>query len=385
MTEVGGSNSNSGSMLPAHLLERLEMRDAQRRAAAASSETTEARKRGEASGEHIVLPPLNLLNSEEEEPIFASPAHNTPSYFLANMTRAKAMLLQRIDRLEERCQVAEGAPELTERNKMLDDLLDQIEELQRWFSESSPHLKPFDVQQARRNVDDLKIRFQELRASIMPKRKFKFGASAGRKPLTKSAASDNASIEINKAAPKKPADNLHPTPISSEFSLSGLSNRHDLRLPAIDRESDKDCLRDQSLCLTDLTDCKVTITSSCGNLMASRLSKCLIKILRPVGSSVMLQDCVGCQFVLACRQLRVHRTHGSRFDVFVASAPIIEDSSDLLVGPWDVGGDECFSGVLGDKNHWKEVQDFSCPTLVAAKASESPNWSLLPMEEWLKS
>nr|CDS34318.1 tubulin specific chaperone C [Hymenolepis microstoma] len=384
MTEVGGSNSNSGSMLPAHLLERLEVRDAQRRAAAASSDTTEARKRGEASGEHIILPPLNLLNSEEEEPIFASPAHNTPSFFLANMTRAKEMLLQRINRLEERCQVTEGAPELTERNKMLDDLLDQIEELQRWFSESSPHLKPFDVQQARRNVDDLKTRFQELRTSIMPKRRFKFGASVVKKPLTKSTAAENASIETNKS-PKKPAATLQPAAGSSEFSLSGLSNRHDLRLPANDRESDKDCLRDQSLCLTDLTDCKVIITSSCGNLMASRLSKCLIKILRPVSSSVLLQDCVECQFVLACRQLRVHRTQGSRFDVFVASAPIIEDSSNLLVGPWNVGGDGCFSGVLGDKNHWNEVQDFSCPTLVAEKASESPNWSLLPMEEWLKS
>lgn len=217
----------------------------------------------------------------------------------------------------------------------------------------------------------------------MPKRRFKFGAGASKKASPKSTASDNVSIKTN-TSPKKPVATPYPTTIPSEFSLSGLSNRHDLRLPANDGDSNKDSLRDQSLCLTDLTDCKVCITSSCGNLMASRLTKCVIKILRPVGSSVMLQDCVDCRFVLACRQLRVHRTRGSRFDVFVASAPIIEDSSDLLVGPWNVGGDECFSGVLGDKNHWKEVQDFSCPTLVAEKASDSPNWSLLPMDEWLE-
>ncbi|KAM3172497.1 hypothetical protein ACTXT7_014408 [Hymenolepis weldensis] len=232
-------------------------------------------------------------------------------------------------------------------------------------------------------LNDLKTRFQEARAAIMPKRRFKFGAGASKKVSPQFTASDNVSIKTN-TLPRKPAATSHPTIIPSEFSLSGLSNRHDLRLPANDGDSNKDSLRDQSLCLTDLTDCKVCITSSCGNLMVSHLSKCVIKILRPVGSSVMLQDCVDCRFVLACRQLRVHRTRGSRFDVFVASAPIIEDSSDLLVGPWNVGGDERFSSVLGDKNHWKEVQDFSCPTLVAEKASESPNWSLLPMDEWLE-
>lgn len=118
MTEVGGSNSNSGSMLPAQLLERLETRDAQRKAATARSEMAEARKRGEATGEHIILPPLNLPISEGDEPIFASPAHNTPSFFLANMARAKALLLRRISRLEESCQLTEGAPELTERNEV---------------------------------------------------------------------------------------------------------------------------------------------------------------------------------------------------------------------------------------------------------------------------
>ncbi|VDK41002.1 unnamed protein product [Taenia asiatica] len=141
-------------------------------------------------------------------------------------------------------------------------------------------------------------------------------------------------------------------------------------------------LRDQSLCLTDLVDCEVRVTSACGNLVASRLTDCTVYTLQPVATSVMLQDCVNCHFVLACRQLRVHRTRGTRFDVFVASAPIIEDSTDLSVGPWN--GGRSTREVLGAVNHWKEVQDFSCPTLITAKASESPNWSPLPEKEWIK-
>ncbi|KAM7538934.1 hypothetical protein Aperf_G00000058077 [Anoplocephala perfoliata] len=386
MTDVGdtsgddGGSGVGGSMLPAHLLERLEARDAQRKAAAASSETARARRRGDAIGEHILLPPLNLPppgeGEEEMEPIFESLACNTPSFFLENMARAKALLLRRFVLLEEKCHLTEGAPGPVERTKILDDLLDQIEELQRWFSESSPHLKSFHVEQARQDIDEIKARFQEVRASVTPKKRFKFGvgAKASTKPTVPSA-------KVTTSVEKTVTSLLSPGLF--KFSLSGLSNRHDLRLPTeIDEKADKDCLRDQSLCLVDLTNCQVRITLSCGNLMASKLTKCVIKIQQPVVSSIMLQDCVDCRFVLACRQLRVHRTRGSRFDVFVASAPIIEDSSDLLVGPWNGGAR--FSEVLGTTNHWNEVQDFSCPTLVAEKAAESPNWSLLPEQDWLK-
>lgn len=209
----------------------------------------------------------------------------------------------------------------------------------------------------------------------MPKKRFKFGAG------TRISAKNTAPAKATASVEKVVASSFL-SPALSKFSLSGLSNRHDLRLPAeIDERADKDCLREQSLYLTDLTNCQVRITLSCGNLMASRLMKCVIKIQQPVVSSVMLQDCADCRFVLACRQLRVHRTRGSRFDVFVASAPIIEDSCDLLVGPWNGGR---FLEELGDTNHWKEVQDFSCPTLVAERAAESPNWNFLPEQEWLK-
>lgn len=121
MTEIGGSTTNGtsgGSTLPAQLLERLEMREAQRKALSASSEMAEARKRGVATGEHILLPPLNLPTYESEEPIFTSSTYNTPSFFQANMAKAKALLIGRINRLEERCKLTEGAPETAERSKV---------------------------------------------------------------------------------------------------------------------------------------------------------------------------------------------------------------------------------------------------------------------------
>ncbi|CDS36902.1 tubulin specific chaperone C [Echinococcus multilocularis] len=383
MADLGGC----GGGMPAQLLERLAAREARRKAA--ETTTTGARHRGEAVGGDVLLPSLSLpmdpsdVAGGEVASIFISPMHNTPTFFLEHMARAKTLLLGRIERLRERCALTEGAPEPDERIKSLDDLLDQIEELQRWFTECSPYLKSFHVEQARQDVDEIKSRFHDVRASVLPKKKFKFGAGGGAGGGAKASTKKTPAVTTS-TSPAKQTPTFSSLLAPAKFTLSHLSHRHDLRLPSStdDGDGESASLRDQSLCLTDLVDCEVRVTSVCGNLVASRLTGCTVYTLQPVATSVMLQDCVNCRFVLACRQLRVHRTRGTRFDVFTASAPIIEDSTDLSVGPWS--GGRSTSEVLGAVNHWKEVQDFSCPTLVTTKASQSPNWSPLPENEWLK-
>ncbi|KAL5103628.1 Tubulin-specific chaperone C [Taenia crassiceps] len=385
MADLGGC----GGGMPAQLLERLAAREARRKAT--ETATTGLRLRGEGVGGDILLPSLNLPMDPsdavggEVAPIFTSPMHNTPNFFLEHVTRAKTLLLGRIERLRERCALTEDAPETSERIKLLDDLLNQIEELQRWFTECSPYLKSFHVEQARQDVDEIKSRFHDVRASVLPKKKFKFGVGAGAGGGAKASTKQTAVVTTSTSPAKQTLTSSSSVLTPTKFTLSHLSHCHDLRLPSATTDAnggENASLRDQSLYLTDLVDCEVRVTSVCGNLVASRLTDCTVYTLQPVATSVMLQDCVNCRFVLACRQLRVHRTRGTRFDVFVASAPIIEDSTDLSVGPWNGGYGT--REVLGAVNHWKEVQDFSCPTLVAAKASDSPNWNPLPENEWIK-
>ena len=146
-----GGGGGLGEGMPTHLRERLTAREAQRKAAAAQSAV--ARRRGDAVGADILLPPLNLPPESDWEAIFASPMHNTPAFFLEHMARATALLLRRIDRLAEECACSESAPAPEERTKSLDCLLNQIEEVQRWFTESSPHLKPFHVEQASQDIE----------------------------------------------------------------------------------------------------------------------------------------------------------------------------------------------------------------------------------------
>uniref|UniRef100_A0A5K3FBI7 C-CAP/cofactor C-like domain-containing protein n=1 Tax=Mesocestoides corti TaxID=53468 RepID=A0A5K3FBI7_MESCO len=372
-----GASVPAGGM-PAQLLERLAAREAQRKAAEHMSRR-ERRTVGEGlggTGVDIQLPPLRLepLN-DDEAPVFTSPLHNTPSFFLEHMARAKALLLGRINRFCEACSTAEDSPSPSERTKTLDDLLSQIEELQRWFSESSPHLKPFHVEQARLDVEEIKARFHEVRETVLPKKKFKFGNKTTT-DATKPKHSPQQAVSPLKA-PVAGVVAVAP----SKFTFSNLVDRDDLRLPAPGDPAD--ALRDQSICLSDLTRCVVHVESISGNLMMNRLTGCTVYTRQPVASSVLLRNCTDCRFVLACRQLRIHQTRDTRLDIFVPSAPIIEDSCRLTVGPYT----SCPSTreVFGEaENHWNHVQDFSCPTLVAENATKSPNWSLLPESDWLR-
>ncbi len=62
---------------------------------------------------------------------------------------------------------------------------------------------------------------------------------------------------------------------------------------------------------------------------------CVCSILcGPVSSSVFLEDCVACVFVLASQQLRVHSSSSSSFYIHVTSRAVIEDSQKLTFAPY---------------------------------------------------
>ncbi|VDK41003.1 unnamed protein product [Taenia asiatica] len=118
MADLGGC----GRGMPAQLLERLAAREARRKAT--ESATMGLRLRGEGVGGDVLLPSLSLpmdpsdAAGGEAASIFTSPMHNTPVFFLEHMTRAKTLLLGRIERLRERCALTEDAPEPGERIKV---------------------------------------------------------------------------------------------------------------------------------------------------------------------------------------------------------------------------------------------------------------------------
>ncbi|XP_037500695.1 tubulin-specific chaperone C isoform X1 [Rhipicephalus sanguineus] len=111
--------------------------------------------------------------------------------------------------------------------------------------------------------------------------------------------------------------------------------------------------------LDSLDDCQVTIQGCPATLFARRLRNCHIRC-GPVASSVFVEECESCTFLVACHQLRVHDSHKCEFRVHVQTRSIIEDSKELLFGKYDFAydGDEqdwCASHLDRTVNNWNKV------------------------------
>ena len=95
-------------------------------------------------------------------------------------------------------------------------------------------------------------------------------------------------------------------------------------------------------------------------------------------SSVFLDDCSDCVFVVSSQQVRVHNAIRCDFYLFVRSNPIIEDSSALRFAPYrqyhrELDGERNVPKDDDEKeNRWRLVEDFNW-----RRSGPSPNWSPL--------
>jgi hypothetical protein len=108
----------------------------------------------------------------------------------------------------------------------------------------------------------------------------------------------------------------------------------------------------------------------------------------PVRTSIFVENCINCDFVVACQQLRTHSTKQSNIYLHVTSKGIVEDCQSVGFAPYNLfypNLDEDFSISKLDKevNNWSQIDDFNW----LVKDTPSPNWHILPevhrKENWL--
>ncbi|KAG5442314.1 Tubulin-specific chaperone C [Clonorchis sinensis] len=266
------------------------------------------------------------------------------------------------------------------RKGILDETVGRIEELQKSLNDASLYLTSFDSEQARLELKNLNSQFQAKREQLLPTKKFAFS----RKP--KSVPSSTA---LRQSHPDQSKESLGQefqsvSSFDANYSWTDCEGPQTLLLPKSASQGGSDSLIGQSVYLADLANCTVHVRGVCGNLIARRLTRCRVYTY-PVAGSVWIENCVGCDFILACRQLRIHSTSDSRLGLHMASRPIIEHSSGLHVAPYpihypDLSADLLLAGLSEDVNFWREVEDFSHPN--KRMTTGSPNWSVLPESEW---
>jgi len=137
--------------------------------------------------------------------------------------------------------------------------------------------------------------------------------------------------------------------------------------------------------LSSLTGCRVIIKGSPSTVHITAIRDCVI-LCGPTSGSMFVDDCQKSVVVVACHQLRVHRTSSTSFYLHVTSRAIIEDCSSVQFAPYNwmyTHLDEDFSkaGLDQMRNNWNAVDDFNW--LAADK--HSPNWSVMDKDARVSS
>lgn len=126
----------------------------------------------------------------------------------------------------------------------------------------------------------------------------------------------------------------------------------------------------------NLKNCKLDIKGGATTIHFVALSDCRV-LCGPVSTSVFVENCQNCTFVVACQQLRIHSTYDTDFYQHVTSRAIIEDCQRVRFAPynWKYQDVEThFRSVDLDvgQNNWNLVNDFNW-----LSAAPSPNWSVI--------
>lgn len=151
-----------------------------------------------------------------------------------------------------------------------------------------------------------------------------------------------------------------------------------LTLPSTDVEK-------KDVVLSSLNGCRVLIQGSPSTVHITSIQDCII-LCGPTSGSVFIDDCQKSTIVVACHQLRVHRTLDTSFYLHVTSRAIIEDCTSVQFAPYtwmyaDLDEDFRKAGLDRKRNNWNAVDDFNW--LAADK--QSPNWSVVDKESRISS
>ncbi|XP_058454090.1 tubulin-specific chaperone C [Malaya genurostris] len=232
--------------------------------------------------------------------------------------------------------------------------------LQRYLSTSTFFLHEYKIKVCQNTINELCKRLDTLKNEHIPKKKFGFKS----KKTVKN--SQDGRYAIGKAAN---AASVETAEDRMKWTFSGRRNE----LIKLSRAA----VNDQTITGSDLCNCIVRLEGHSGSLQFSKLKNCLV-FCGPTSRSIFLDDCVDCKFVVACQQLRCHRSKNCDLYLKVTSRAIIEDCRQIQVAEYNMSYDEFHndlekSGLDKAANNWNELDDFDW----LATDKPSPNWSIL--------
>lgn len=295
--------------------------------------------------------------------------------FLQHFLQIKSNILSGLD--DALVRLNRGLCSVQEISQLIDETVTSLDEMRASLNDAALYLTHFDLEQARLELKNLNAQFQSRREQLLPAKKFSFSVKSKQPDQT-----SGRPIGLVDGPVETKTNINHLLQFSDKFSIIDVQGPQTFIIPKSKVEEDE--LYGQSVYLANLSDCTVHVMGVCGNMTIRGLRQCKV-YAHPIAGSVWMKDCEECDFVLACRQLRIHQTLNCRLGLHVASSPIIEHSTGICVAPYPLDYTELTdefrkSGLHRDINLWSEVEDFSHPN--KRLTTGSPNWSILPESEW---
>ncbi|XP_067010044.2 tubulin-specific chaperone C [Anabrus simplex] len=309
-----------------------------------------------------------LVVKRKEEREQSSASVEQVSYFLETFATKQ----REIEDILEKA--ASGNADRSELTHIFETANKDLQTLQHFVSTSTHFLRVYDIRKAQEAIQILQQKMQELEEKLLPKKKFGFKV---RKSSTHEKGSFNQKIEDTVDSSNSPGK----LPLSKVLSglsdnICGYSSRVGETLSL-----SHDVIFKKDVVLSGLEGCTVELTGAPSTLHMSTLRNCRI-MSGPVATSIFVDDCTNCTFILACQQLRVHNTKHCDFYLHVTSRAIIEDTTEVRFAPYNwkyenISQHFQLAGLDMNRNNWDLVDDFNW----LASDKPSPNWHIMKEDE----
>lgn len=243
--------------------------------------------------------------------------------------------------------------------------------LQKYVANSNLFLRGYDIKIFQKSLLELTTKAKECEDKLLPKKKFGFKNKMKPKVSTVDNIDGHAPSEV---------EHINISFIHNNKNACTLTNRENENLYI---EADEMFRKDVTL--NNIKNCKVKLFGAPSTLHMNSLQDSIV-FCGPVSTSIFIENCKNCTFIIACQQLRLHKSENVNIYLHVTSRAIMEDCSNIYFTSYNLQYDQIDedfkkSGLDISINNWNCIDDFNW--LNADKAS--PNWRVLNAENIVKN
>lgn len=258
--------------------------------------------------------------------------------------------------------VSVSKPEGSELVRVLSAITVEIQELQRYLSNSTIFLPDYKIKASQNVINEISGLADGVRQKLMPKKKFGFNS----KKVAPKVVVNPKVIAADKV------DLSEKSSISTSvftWTLSNKSNEYILLSP--DEVNGKD------ITISNVTNCFIEVQGHAGSVQISGMDTSTI-LCGPISRSIFAENCKNSNFAVACQQLRLHSSLGCRLFLHVTCRAIIEDCTKIDIGSYNYTYPQIdcdFAKASLDKsiNNYTDIADFNW----LSPDVHSPNWQTI--------